>query len=154
MKFLVKSVLIMFFLAHPVFAAQPLRVTETLFIAVAPDTLWEKIGDFCAISTWHPAVANCEIQSAEAGKFRILTLQDGGIIKERHSGNKPTGYMYSITEGPLPVKNYNARFELEKKDDGSLITWTASFLAEGATDEEAKDVITGIFKAGLESIKQ
>ena len=133
-------------------SGQSLQVTKTIQINASPDKVWEYVGDFCAIKDWHPAVKKCEIVEENHEKYRILTLQDDATIKEAKGGNNPMGYMYSITESPLPVKDYNALFDVEKKDGGTLITWTATFLSNGKPDQEAKDVISGIFEAGLNSI--
>ncbi len=134
------------------YSGQSLQVTKTIQIDASPEKVWEYVGDFCAIKDWHPAVKNCEIVEENHEKFRILTLQDDATIKEAKGGKNPMGYMYTITESPLPVKDYNALFDVEKKDNGTLITWTATFLANGKPDQEAKDVISGIFEAGLNSI--
>jgi hypothetical protein len=47
---------------------------------LSADALWSKIGDFCGISNWHPAVEKCEL-SAD-GKTRTLSLKGGGTIVE------------------------------------------------------------------------
>jgi len=87
-----------------------------------PAEIWEKFGEFCAIADWHPAVAKCEITEEDGTTFRTLTLEDGGVIKEKHlgEGKVPTSYSYEIVEGPLPVENYTAVFEVKADDDGGF----------------------------------
>ena len=140
-------------LSMNVSAGNSLQVTKTLELSASRDAVFEYAGDFCAIQEWHPAVAKCEIVEENHEKYRVLTLGDGAMIKEAKGMNNPLGYMYSIVESPLPVKDYNAVFDIETKGDMTLITWTATFLSNGASDQEAKDVIAGIFEAGLNSIK-
>lgn len=118
--------------------------------------LWTQFGGWCAIKDWHPAVASCEETTEGNVKFRILTLKDGGKIKEKLLEEKPNFYRYEIVESPLPVKNYQAQFALTPDDDDEdeiNFAWSAVFDANGKSDQEAKDVITGIFKAGLDNIK-
>lgn len=118
--------------------------------------LWTQFGGWCAIKDWHPAVASCEETTEGDVKFRILTLKDGGKIKEKLLDEKPNFYRYEIVESPLPVKNYQAQFALTPDDDDQdeiNFAWSAVFDANGKSDKEAKDVITGIFKAGLDNIK-
>ncbi len=118
--------------------------------------LWTKFGGWCAIKDWHPAVASCEETTEGDTKFRILTLKDGGKIKEKLLDEKPNFYRYEIIESPLPVKNYQAQFALTPDDDDQdeiNFAWSAVFDANGKSDKEAQDVITGIFKAGLDNIK-
>lgn len=119
--------------------------------------LWSQFGGWCQIKDWHPAVASCEETTDGGAKVRILTLKDGGKIKEKLLDEKPNFYRYEIVESPLPVKNYQAQFALTPDDDDQdeiNFAWSAVFdPADGKTDKEARDVITGIFKAGLDNIK-
>jgi Polyketide cyclase / dehydrase and lipid transport len=118
--------------------------------------LWQQFGGWCAIKDWHPAIANCEESNEGEARFRILTLKDGGKIKERLIEEKNFIYKYAIVESPLPVKNYEAQFALTPDDDDEdeiNFAWSAVFDAEGKPDKEARDTIDGIFKAGLENIK-
>lgn len=118
--------------------------------------LWTKFGGLCALKDWHPAVANCEESTEGDAKIRVLTLKDGGKIKEKLLDEKPNFYRYEILESPLPVKNYQAQFALTPDDDDEdeiNFAWSATFDANGKTNKEAHDVIDGIFTAGLDNIK-
>ena len=118
--------------------------------------LWAQFGGWCALKDWHPAVANCEESTEDGAKIRVLTLKDGGKIKEKLLDEKPNFYRYEILESPLPVKNYQAQFALTPDDDDEdeiNFAWSATFDANGKTNKEAHDVIEGIFNAGLDNIK-
>jgi hypothetical protein len=118
--------------------------------------LWTQFGGWCALKDWHPAVANCEESTEDGAKIRVLTLKDGGKIKEKLLDEKPNFYRYEILESPLPVKNYQAQFALTPDDDDEdeiNFAWSATFDANGKTNKEAHDVIEGIFNAGLDNIK-
>lgn len=118
--------------------------------------LWTQFGGWCALKDWHPAVANCEESTEDGAKLRVLTLKDGGKIKEKLLDEKPNFYRYEILESPLPVKNYQAQFALTPDDDDEdeiNFAWSATFDADGKTNKEAHDVIDGIFTAGLDNIK-
>jgi hypothetical protein len=119
--------------------------------------LWNQFGGWCAIKDWHPVVTGCEESTEGDAKFRVLTLKDGGKIKEKLLDVKPNFYRYEIIESPLPVKNYQAQFALTPDDDDEdeiNFAWSAVFdPADGKTDKEAHDAIDGIFKAGLDNIK-
>jgi hypothetical protein len=145
-------------------AAASLAVGKKLEIKIDPKkmnderaALWAKFGGWCAIKEWHPAIADCEESTEGDAKFRTLTLKDGGKIKEKLLDEKPNFYRYEIIESPLPVKNYQAQFTLTPDDDDEdeiNFAWSAVFdAADGKTDKEARDTITGIFKDGLDSIK-
>jgi hypothetical protein len=118
--------------------------------------LWKKFGGWCAISDWHPAIAKCEESKEGDATFRTLTLKDGGKIKEKLLNQTDLSYSYAIVESPLPVKNYEAQFSIVPDDDDEdevNVAWSATYDAEGKPDKEARAIIDGIFKDGLESIK-
>lgn len=137
------------------YAAAGLSVREVAKVKASETDIWAKFGAFCAIKDWHPAVANCEESAEGDAKFRTLTLQDGGKIKEKLTGSSATGYTYQIIESPLPVKDYFASFSAKPDADEpgtSIVVWSSNFAAKGKPDTEAKGVIAGIFKSGLESL--
>ncbi|MGE3229330.1 MAG: SRPBCC family protein [Hyphomicrobium sp.] len=118
--------------------------------------LWEKIGGWCAIKEWHPAVAACEESKEGSDTFRTLTLQDGGKIKEKLVDTGTTSYRYAIIDSPLPVKNYEAQFSVTPDDDDLdeiNVSWSATYdPADGKDDKEARKTMDGIFKDGIDSI--
>ena len=122
-----------------------------------PPEIWAIVGEFCTIEKWHPAVAKCEESKEGDVTFRTLTLKDGGKIKEKLTGTEATAYTYEIVESPLPVKNYEAQFSLTPDDDDEdevNLVWAATYdAADGKDAKEARGVIDGIFKAGIDSLK-
>lgn len=137
-------------------AAHALEVKEKTEIKGTPAAVWEKVGGWCAIKDWHPALAACEETKEGDIVRRILTLKDGGKIKEKLTGQTKDSYSYVIEESPLPVKNYSATFKMipdADDDDEVNLVWTAKFEASGKSDKEATDVITGVFTGGLAGIK-
>jgi hypothetical protein len=115
---------------------------------------WAVVGDFCGISTWHPAVAKCELSTKDGGTFRTLTLKDGAKLLEKQTAfdaAKMT-YSYTIEEGPLPVANYKSTLKVVAKDKGATIDWSGSFDAKGAADADAVKTITGIYDGGVDAI--
>jgi Polyketide cyclase / dehydrase and lipid transport len=140
-------------LAATVEAAEVRQVME---VKAAPAAVWAKIGAWCAIKDWHPAIANCEASKKGGDSIRTLTLKDGGgKITEKLTKTAKNSYSYAITDGPLPVKNYTATLTAKPDSLGTTdLVWTAKFEpAKGKTDAEASTVINGIFEAGLKSIK-
>ena len=136
--------------AGPAFA---LDVRQTTEVTAAPAAVWAKIGEWCAIKDWHPAIASCE--SGKKG-FRTLTLKDGGgKIVEKLTKTGKFSYSYDIVESPLPVRNYKATITAKPDSLGSTdVVWVATFdAAKGKTDAEATNAINGIFESGLKSIK-
>ena len=120
--------------------------------------LWQRFGGWCAIADWHPAIKSCEESKEGDDTYRVLTLQDGGIIKEKLVGKSDVSYRYAIVESPLPVKNYEAQFSIVPDDDDLdevNVVWAATYdAADGKDDKEARSTIDGIFKDGIASIEK
>lgn len=132
--------------------AHAVEVRKVAEIKAAPAAVWAKVGEWCAIKDWHPAIADCK-----PGKkgFRTLTLKDGGKILEKITKTGKNAYSYDIIDSPLPVKNYSATLTAKADSLGTTdLVWTAKFdPVKGKTAAEAEAVIAGIFDAGLNNIK-
>lgn len=155
--------------ANPLWAHGPTRqkVTETVAIAASPDAVWNRIKDFDALSSWHPAVASSSTTAAnQVGSVRTLQLRGGGTIVEeltRHSGEERK-LAYRMTDpGPLPVTNYSSTISVNGgADGGSVVEWRGAFYrgdpngnpAPERNDEAAIGAITGVYKAGLDNLKK
>ena len=132
--------------------AQALESSAKTASKLSADAVWSKIGDFCGISNWHPAVEKCEL-SAD-GKTRTLSLKGGGTIVEALVKMDAAGhsYTYSIVSSPLPVANYTSTISVAADGAGSMTTWVGKYDAKGASDAEAKKVIDGIYDLGLKAL--
>lgn len=141
------------------FAAGNISISKTIAIDAPAAEVWDKVKDFNALNTWHPAVAKTEILKGDnnkVGATRLLTLNDGGTIEEDLLAWDETTmtYSYNIIQSVLPVSDYEATLTVELITDTSTkIIWSASFNAgKGADDDTARNTISGIFDAGLENL--
>jgi hypothetical protein len=116
--------------------------------------LWAKVGAWCALADFHPAIAKCEEAKAGGKVTRTLTTKDGGVIKETMLDSGAMSYSYRIDESPLPVADYTASFAMTAGKGGATLVWSAKFEPKGASEADAKKVIQGIFDSGLDAIKQ
>ena len=122
---------------------------------VAADEIWKLIGGFNALPDWHPAVENSELQ--EEGNQRTLSLVGGGSIVEKLEklDDNERVYSYTIIDSQLPVANYKSTIKVVDKGDGkATVEWSSEFNAEGASEQEAIDVIQGIYQAGFDNLKK
>jgi hypothetical protein len=119
---------------------------------MSPDALWKKVGGFCGIGDWHPAIEKCVLSSD--GKERTLSLKGGGTIVERQESvdNANHTYTYTILSGPLPVANYHSTISVSPDAKGSSIKWVGAYDAKGASDADAKKVIDGIYESGEKAL--
>jgi hypothetical protein len=129
-----------------------LESSVTTTSSISPEALWRKIGDFCGVADWHPAIEKC-VLSAD-GKQRTLSLKGGGTIVEALENLDDAGhaYTYTIISGPLPVANYHSTISVSPDPTGSSLKWVGTYDAKGASDADAKKVIDGIYEAGEKSL--
>jgi hypothetical protein len=135
-------------------AANALDTSAKATSKLSADAMWAKIGDFCGIGKWHPAIEKCELSSD--GKTRTLSLKGGGTIVEAQTKLDTAGksYTYSIVSGPLPVANYSSTITVSADGAGSVVTWTGKYDAKGAPDADAQKAIQGVYDSGLKALTQ
>lgn len=152
------------------FAAETktLKVQEEVVINAPASKVWDKASNFGDFGAWHPAVKKTEIVSGtnnKKGAVRLLTLQDGGTIKERLLAYnlKSMSYKYAIIEGVLPVSLYVSTVTVKAQGENkSLVVWKGTFKrkdlsekpAAGQDDEAAVKAITGVYRGGLDNLKK
>lgn len=134
-------------------AAQAAEVKRSVEIKGEANEVWSRIGGWCAIAEWHPAVAKCE-ETGGGQKSRTLTTVDGAVIEETMLTGDETGYGYRIDESPLPVANYQATFAVQASGSAVNVIWSATFDPKGANEADAVKVIEGIFDGGLDGIRK
>lgn len=151
------------------FAAAPvLKVSKDVSIDAPADQVWQKIRNFDGLATWHPALASDQIvagKNNEVGAERLLTLKDGGTIKEKLLGfdDKGHSYKYSILEGVLPVSDYTSTISVRSAGkDKSTVTWSGNFKRKNTgdnpganeNDETATTTIGSVYQGGLDNLKK
>jgi len=125
-------------------------------LPASAEAVWEVIGGFGALGDWHPAIEKLELQ--DGGKLRRLHLAGGGLIVERLEAHDDHArhYSYTIVEGPLPVADYHSTLKVEAEPGGHhcVVHWSGHFKAQGISDAEAEKVVYGVYRGGLDALKQ
>lgn len=151
-------------LSSSVFAAERFTVTESVLLDTSADQAWHLIHDFAAIDTWHPAVTKTEITTGTApnrGAIRLLTIGNSeGMVRETLTAynDEQRSISYVINETDvLPVADYAATMSVVAvSDDLTLVVWSGDFMSnppEGQPDSMAQEVVTSVFRAGLDQLK-
>ena len=131
------------------------KVNMSTSLGVPADKVWEMIGGFNALANWHPAIETSELE--EGGTIRRLNLVGGGAIVEKLEQMDDDGYLYrySILESPLPVAGYVSEIHVVEDGEGSCkVEWSSNFTADGAPENDATEVIQGIYQAGFDNLKK
>jgi mxaD protein len=149
-------------------AAPFLHVHQSIEVDAPAGKVWKAIENFDGLNTWHPAVAKDEIVEGTnntVGAVRLLTLKDGGTIKEKLLGFTPAAhsFRYAILEGVLPVTSYTSIVTVKSAGKGkSLVTWSGKFKrknvadnpGDNENDKTAVDTITSVYQGGLQNLKK
>lgn len=151
------------------YAGAPLlKANESVEINASVADVWSKMSNFGDLGAWHPAVKTTEIVEGtnnKKGAVRLLTLQDGGTIKEQleaYSAKKHS-YSYKILEGVLPVSSYHSTIKVTPVAEGKTkVVWIGNFKrkdtsatpAQGQGDEDAVKTISGVYRGGLDNLKK
>lgn len=132
-------------------------VTERSIISFPIERVWEKIRDFNAIPSAHPAVAGSRIEdglpSDQVGCVRNFTLKQGGVFRERLIAldDKRRVCSYAILESPLPLENYTATIQLGRAEnpDFTDVVWRAQFDCSEAREAELQSWVGDVLRDGF-----
>lgn len=147
-----------------------LKISKEVVVNAPAEAVWEMISDFCSIETWHPAVVSCEGEGGnDKGATRVLTIgEEGGpTISEKLLKFDPDRMMYKYKieetdDSVLPVTQYASFLSVSDNGDGtSTVKWRSGFYRAymknepppELSDEAARTAVTGVYEAGLDSIK-
>ena len=154
------------------FAHGPTRkkVQETIEINAPASAVWEIIGDFGSADVWLPMVNSSESEGGNLpGATRTLILGPDAKVYEQLSkhSDEEMSYTYKIPVKTqniaiLPVNNYSSTISVKDSDTGSIVTWKGAFFraypndhaSENLNDETAIAAVTGLYKVGLNNLKQ
>jgi hypothetical protein len=139
-------------------ADRTVSVTERVDLTASPAKTWDAIKDFSNWQAWHPAFASTAVLEGDGrskGTVRVLTTQDGAKFKEELVAFDAASrrYQYRIIDSPAPVVGYVSTIEVKATSTGSSVVWSSTFqVKEGTPDAEAKKLISGVYRAGLDHL--
>ncbi len=139
-------------------AGHPVTVSERVELGVPPARAWAAINDFMGWPAWHPAFAGTRLLKGDGhgkGTVRLLKAKDGAQFTEELVAYDAAAYSYQyrILESPAPVTGYLSKLEVKPTKTGSVVVWSSSFeVKQGTSDEDAKKLISGVYRAGLDNL--
>jgi dienelactone hydrolase len=131
-------------------SAQALESSMTARSSLSPADLWKKIGDFCGITAWDPAIEWCDL--SEDGKLRTIQFFGGIGRVVAHLENWDTSnrsFSWTSSSALSPVSNYRARVSVTEDGQTTTLKLTASYDANGVSDTEAEKIIDGAMYRSL-----
>lgn len=126
-------------------------------VPASPDKVWNLIGGFDALPDWLPYIP--ESTPLEGGRVRRLKNPNSEVIIERLVDFNETErhYSYAILQAPFPVNGYVSTIRVHTvpgRDDIAAVQWSGRFNPHNATDDEATDLFTGIYRDGLDALHE
>ena len=132
-------------------------VSLTTTIEAPAEEVWKSVSDFGGINKFLELVASITMEGEGVGALRTLTLTDGAKVVERldEFDEENHSLTYSIVDSPLPLEGYSATMKLTDLGGGKCeLKWFSTFsVPEGSSEEEAKQLVSGIYEAGFAGLK-
>jgi hypothetical protein len=141
------------FNVSPVFAATLSRSAD---VSGTVSAVWSMIGPFCAIKDWLPPVGSCTETGSSPAERTLVTKDGKAAFIETQTARSEAEHSYSYTfrSSPLPVTGYTSTLKVVAKRDGiSTVTWSSTYVPDAGKEHDAHKALTGIYEAGLASIK-
>ena len=134
------------------------KVSMKMSLNAAAEEVWKVIGDFNGLPKFVAAVVDSKTEGSGLGSVRTLTLQDGGppiVEKLESQDDQRHSLSYSVVESPLPLEGYLATVEVRDLGENRCeVAWSSGFEPKGATEEEAKKIVEGIYSGAFEGLKE
>jgi hypothetical protein len=134
----------------------PSAVKVTREVAAPASTVWQTARDFAGITKFLPMfelVGTCE---NKVGTLRTLKQGDAVFIERLEALDDVARLQrYAIVEAPIPIKNYVGEISVQDLGNNrSAITWSSTFLVDGAPENEVVSMVTGLYNAGIDQIEK
>lgn len=128
-------------------------------IPVPRKAIFDALAGFGGVEKVVPdLIKSCELHGSGIGAQRNLTLQDGGTLTERCDGAYGDSvFIYSIVANTaLPVENYVSVVTLadDGNGNGTKISWGSNWDAKGASEDEVKGALTGLYNALIDGVQK
>jgi hypothetical protein len=138
------------------------RIVRSAVVAAETASVWRVVRDFNGLATWHPLVADSQIEAQLApdqlGCVRNYGRHDKLRIREQLLALDDLKHTctYSLLDPPIPVRNYWARMELFSVTEGghTFVRWTAEFECAAELERELTRGIGEVFASGLDSLRK
>ncbi|WP_316502185.1 SRPBCC family protein [Klebsiella aerogenes] len=129
--------------------------TVSIEIPASVDQVWQLMGGFDSLPDWLPFIPKSVV--SEGGRVRTLTTSDCGTVIERLEAfdNRQRSYSYSIILAPFPVVDYLSTIAVVATADSNItrVEWSGNFTPVNVSDADAEALFSGIYRDGLQALK-
>ena len=116
--------------------------------SLSADELWRKVGDFCAMPSWHPRVAQCDLSAdGRTRTLRYFGISNVAVETLDDRDDAARSYAFTTVSGPLPLASYRTRVSVKAGSDAtsgaSVLELVSSYDAKGVSDADARRIVFG-----------
>ena len=138
------------------------RVLRSAVLDSPIEAVWAVLRDFNSHASWHPEVAESEIEHFHApdtvGCVRRFTLRDGARLREQllALSDRDHALRYGILSSTIPLRDYVATLRLRPvgREARTFVLWEGRFEAPpGRAAEFAELVGQGVYETGLAGLR-
>ena len=131
------------------------QINITKIIATNADLVWTAISGIDGIDRWFPIIADCSVLGTGEGATRLLTLVDGGKIKDciELIDHKEQILRYNRVESPFPVQRYIGTVKVCKESEASAkLSWTIDIEVQEEHRDELRGLIYQAISDGIDGL--
>ncbi|MDB5689532.1 MAG: hypothetical protein JWL91_1408 [Sphingomonas bacterium] len=138
----------------PALAADYVLIRKEILVERPADTVWRRVGGFCAIADWLKLKCELVSGSGDVGSIRRLN----GEIEEPMVGRTVRSYTYGQTKGAMAGFDYHGTLAVEPEGPTRArilytITYDAARMPSDAVRKAQFERIGPRFQAAIEAMK-
>jgi hypothetical protein len=119
--------------------------------------VWSILGDFGGMQVGGPITA-VDVDGDGVGMVRTITMGGPKVVERLEAyDDAAMSLKYAIINDdcPLPVSDYSATIDVKDNGDGSCsVAWEGTFEPKGVPEEQASEIVKGIYAGGIAGAKQ
>ena len=130
-----------------------INITKT--IEINADLIWTAISGIGGLERWFPIIADCSVLGIGENAIRLITLVDGGKIKDRIEliDHKQQILRYNRVESPFPVQRYIGTVQVCKESDVSAkLSWTIDIDVQEVHRDELHGLVYQAISDGIDGL--
>ncbi len=128
-------------------------------VGASAEAVWKLLRDFGGIQKWSGGgIESCSVEGEGIGAVRTIGIAGGASLQERLEAfdDERRTFNYSIIgASPLPLTDYLSTVAVTGTGaDSSRVDWSASFEPKGISEEQAQQLVRGIYTGGIAGLKK
>jgi ribosome-associated toxin RatA of RatAB toxin-antitoxin module len=122
------------------------------------ENVWGIISQFTGIENYVPAIENSVGKGEGEGMERTCTMGNGASFDETllKLDHQNMDLKYNVHDpSPFPFSKYTSEMKVTPIDNNNCkVDWNATYQVDSGTAEEANNMLSGLFLAGIEGLEK